>query len=221
MAAELARSSSTLVALVRAAALWASFALLPIGGHGSRHRHAAGVVVVGGGGAADRGTPAPTVDSPAAVPTSTVVTATPAAAALLPSSSSPPATPAASSATATTAADTASKKFPLPHPGGGEPYNPAAEVASALPVPTPDELPSASSLGFDGHGLGFGGPGDVCCGGGGYGWFGGPGGYGPGTYGYTGPLYWGAAPAGGWGSVAAANVVVPLVVACVSAALAY
>lgn len=220
MAAELARSSSTLVALLIAAALWASFALLPAAAMAAdtATQPASSSALPT---AAATGTPAPTVDSPAAVPTSTVVTATPAAAALLPSSSSPPATPAASSATATTAADTAPKKFPLPHPGVGEPYNPAAEVASALPVPTPDELPSASSLGFDGHGLGFGGPGDVCCGGGGYGWFGGPGGYGPGTYGYTGPLYWGAAPARGWGSVAAANVVVPLVVACVSAALAY
>ena len=54
---------------------------------------------------------------------------------------------------------------------------------------------------------------------GGYGWFGGPGGFGPGTYGYNGPLYWGAAPAGGIGSVAAANLVAPLVVACVSAAM--
>jgi hypothetical protein len=170
--------------------------------------------------------PTTVVDSPAAAlvpnptstgttvvpnPTATVVNAAPAA--------------AASTAAAAAAADTESKKFPaVPHPGvygGGEqqPYNPAAEVASALPVPTPDELPSAASLGFDGHGLGYGGPGDACCGGGGYGWFGGPGGYGPGTYGYTGPLYWGAAPAGGWGSVAAANVVAPLVVACVFAAL--
>lgn len=106
-------------------------------------------------------------------------------------------------------------------PGGGghgEPYLPAAEVASALPVPTPDELPSGASLGFGSNGgLGFGGPGDECCGGpGGYGWFGGPGGFGPGTYGYSGPLYWGAAPAaaGSFGRVT--NVLLPLVVAYVS-----
>lgn len=104
------------------------------------------------------------------------------------------------------AATTASKKFPLPGEAGGE-YLPAAEVASALPVPTPDELPSAASLGFGGHG-------DECCGGGGYGWFGGPGGFGPGTYGYNGPLYFGAAPP-------ARNLLLPLVVACVSAAVYY
>nr|CAB3462711.1 unnamed protein product [Digitaria exilis] len=148
-------------------------------------------------------------------------------------SSSPPATP---SAAESTSSSTAPKKFPLPNPGvepqpvvephpgvephiggGGEPYNPAAEVASALPVPTPDELPSGASLGFGDHGegvLGYGGPGDACCGGpGGYGWFGGPGGFGPGTYGYNGPLYWGAAP------VTAANVVVPLLLACVAVAV--
>ena len=147
--------------------------------------------------------------SSAAAPTATTLPATPAA--VLPSSS--PSTPAAS-----TAAATASKKFPVPNPGG-EPYLPAAEVASALPVPTPEELPSAASLGYGSNGFGYGGPGDECCGGGGYGWFGGPGGFGPGTYGYNGPLYWGAAPAGGIGSVAAANLVAPLVVACVSAAM--
>jgi hypothetical protein len=137
--------------------------------------------------------------------------------------------PSAPSGTATAA--TAPKKFPQPSPGGvgggpyqpgggghGEPYLPAAEVASALPVPTPDELPSGASLGFGSNGgLGFGGPGDECCGGpGGYGWFGGPGGFGPGTYGYSGPLYWGAAPAaaGSFGRVT--NVLLPLVVAYVS-----
>jgi hypothetical protein len=120
--------------------------------------------------------------------------------------------PAAAATTAlppssSSAAATGSKKFPLPAAGGQ--YLPAAEVASALPVPTPDEFPSAASLGFGEHG-------DECCGGGGYGWFGGPGGFGPGTYGYNGPLYFGAAPAAtrGFG-----NVLVPLVVACVSAAM--
>ncbi|KAL6638471.1 hypothetical protein ACP70R_023966 [Stipagrostis hirtigluma subsp. patula] len=136
-----------------------------------------------------------------------------AAVALPPSSASASVSASSSAATAM-----ASKKFPLPTPGG-EPYLPAAEVASALPQPTPDELPSAASLGFSKGNLGFGGPGDECCGGGGLGWYGGPGGFGPGTYGYNGPLYFGSAPAGGFRSMAAANVVVPLAVACVAAAM--
>ncbi|CAN6344036.1 unnamed protein product [Urochloa humidicola] len=173
--------------------------------------------------AATGAVPAPTVvDSTAPVnPTTTTVPDTPAAASLPTSSTPATETPAASSsATANTAADTGPRKFPVPNPGG-EPYLPAAEVASALPVPTPEELPSGASLGFGGNGGGpwFGGPGDVCCGGGGYGWFGGPGGYGPGTYGYNGPLYWGAAPAGVLGSVAAANLLVPLLVAFVFASM--
>ncbi|CAN6330010.1 unnamed protein product [Urochloa humidicola] len=173
--------------------------------------------------AATGAVPAPTVvdsTAPADPTTTTTVPDSPAAASLPTSSTPATETPAASSSATATAADTGPRKFPVPNPGG-EPYLPAAEVASALPVPTPEELPSGASLGFGGNGGGpwFGGPGDVCCGGGGYGWFGGPGGYGPGTYGYNGPLYWGAAPAGVLGSVATANLVVPLLVALVFAAV--
>ncbi|CAN6339086.1 unnamed protein product [Urochloa humidicola] len=218
--AVLIRSPTTFLALLIAAALSAPFAALLPPAMADTAVHPASTAAAAASGVL----PPPSVDSSssAADQTATPVPDAPAAAAALPSSTSPPATetPAsASSATAATAGATAPRKFPVPNPGG-EPYLPAAEVASALPVPTPEELPSAASLGFGGNGGGpwFGGPGDVCCGGGGYGWFGGPGGFGPGTYGYNGPLYWGAAPAGGLSSKAF-SLFLPVLVAFVSAAM--
>uniref|UniRef100_A0A0E0MPW5 Uncharacterized protein n=1 Tax=Oryza punctata TaxID=4537 RepID=A0A0E0MPW5_ORYPU len=104
--------------------------------------------------------------------------------------------------TSTAAADTTtSKKIPVEGGAGPhEEYVPAAEVASALPVPIPDGNPVEGAFtngglggnqaffpGTSGYGtaagLGSFGP---------YG--GGPGGLGPGTYGYGGPLYFGSAP---------------------------
>ncbi|XP_044946901.1 uncharacterized protein LOC123395943 [Hordeum vulgare subsp. vulgare] len=99
--------------------------------------------------------------------------------------------PAAGAATAQATA-TASKKIPLAPP---DVFEPAAEVASALPVPVPETLPSAEGLGFGSSGFnggqgGFGG----CCGGG-FGYNGG--------LGYNnGPLFFNSAPAAGNGLAA-------------------
>uniref|UniRef100_A0A0E0RKC7 Uncharacterized protein n=1 Tax=Oryza rufipogon TaxID=4529 RepID=A0A0E0RKC7_ORYRU len=81
-----------------------------------------------------------------------------------------------------------------------EEYVPAAEVASALPVPIPDGNPVEGAFtngglggnqaffpGSSGYGTAAG------LGAGGFGPYGGYGG-GPGTYGYNGPLYFGSAP---------------------------
>ncbi|CAD6269430.1 unnamed protein product [Miscanthus lutarioriparius] len=218
MAAMLARSSSLLLLVM---ALWTSSCLLLPAAMAENTVHpassSAAAVAAAQPSIAAAGKYRPTTTG--TLPAASSSSSAPAAVAV------PPGTPAAASEPATTAtAGTAPEKFPLPTPhggvepdlpaphGGGEPYLPAAQVAGALPVPTPDELPSGASLGFGSNGgLGFGGPGDECCGGGGNGWFGGPGGFGPGTYGYNGPLYWGAAPAAaGLGRVI--NVVLPLVI---------
>lgn len=129
-------------------------------------------------------------DLTAGVPGSSAAPAAAAAAALPPSSY-----------TAT------SKKIPLAAPFTVPPEEyPEAEVASALPIPTPEDYAGAVGSGFGGQavpggaGLGFGGGAGSGLGGGpgaglGGGFGGGPGGFGPNGFGYNGPLYFNSAPA--------------------------
>uniref|UniRef100_A0A0E0FEN1 Uncharacterized protein n=1 Tax=Oryza meridionalis TaxID=40149 RepID=A0A0E0FEN1_9ORYZ len=130
-----------------------------------------------------------------------------------------PAAPTTSPAVANVAADTTSKKIPVEGAGPHEEYVPAAEVASALPVPIPDGNPVEGA--FTNGGLGgnqaffpaSSGYGTAAgLGAGGFGPYGGYG-AGPGTYGYNGPLYFGSAPtrtASPAGSCAAAAAVLLL-----------
>jgi hypothetical protein len=111
-----------------------------------------------------------------------------------------PAPTTSTAASNVAAADTTSKKIPVEGAGPHEEYVPAAEVASALPVPIPDGNPVEGAFtngglggnqaffpGSSGYGTAAG------LGAGGFGPYGGYGG-GPGTYGYNGPLYFGSAP---------------------------
>lgn len=123
--------------------------------------------------------------------------------------------PAPTTTSTAAAADTTSKKIPA-EGGPHEEYVPAAEVASALPVPIPDGNPVEGAFtngglggnqaffpGSSGYGTAAG------LGAGGFGPYGG----GPGTYGYNGPLYFGSAPtrtASPAGSCAAAAVLLLL-----------
>uniref|UniRef100_A0A0D9Y1Q1 Uncharacterized protein n=1 Tax=Leersia perrieri TaxID=77586 RepID=A0A0D9Y1Q1_9ORYZ len=90
---------------------------------------------------------------------------------------------------------------------------PAAEVASALPVPIPDGNPvegAFSNGGLGGNQAFFpGSSGYGTAAGLGAGGFG-PGGLGPGTYGYNGPLYFNSAPAAAGSCAGAAAVLMVL-----------
>ncbi|KAF0911311.1 hypothetical protein E2562_008063 [Oryza meyeriana var. granulata] len=171
------RNLVTCSSLLAAAALWACCAMPLIMSTAAAAEAATTALPAGGG-----------------VPAPTEVAATWTASAALP--------PSTATATAV-AADTSSKKIPLEGEAGPhEEYVPAAEVASALPVPIPDGNPVEGAFaggglggnqaffpGSSGYGTaaGLGGFGQ-------YGYGGGPGGLGPGTYGYNGPLYFNSAP---------------------------